>query len=77
MQHADTGGLRRARGAERRETFVPIYNATEHDIESLQAKWATPTPEDAHAILSQPDITVTNESDKEMQLLKLHKLQAL
>ena len=32
MQHADTGGLRRAQGAERRENFVPIYNATENDI---------------------------------------------
>ena len=76
MQHADTGGLRRAQGAERRETFVAIYNATDNDIKSLQAKWAAPTPKDAHAILSQPDITVTNKSDKIIQLQKLLKLQA-
>ena len=43
----------------------------------LVKMWATKTPEQAHATLSLRDIQVTNQSDKELQLGKLLKLNEL
>ena len=77
QQQATTGGLRPAQGVEKRATFVTIYNGREETVRMLEAQWAAPTPAEAHAILSQPDVTVTNESDKTLQLEKLLKLQEL
>ena len=34
-------------------------------------------PEEAHEILKEPDVTVTNQSDKEVNLDKLLKLKGL
>ena len=39
--------------------------------------WATKTTGEAHEILAQPDVTVTNQSDKLAQLPKLLRLDAL
>ena len=36
--------------------------------------WADKTPEEAYGILKQPDVTVTNQSDKDAQLPKIHML---
>ena len=36
--------------------------------------WANKSPEEAHEILSQPDVKVTNASDKDVQLGKLIEL---
>lgn len=36
--------------------------------------WADRTPQQAHEILALPDVSVTNQSDKEMQLSKLIQL---
>ena len=77
MQQATSGGLRRAVGVERRETFVPIYNGTQLAVQLLEEQWATPTPMQAIEILRKPDVTVTNLSDKELQLQKLGQLDAL
>ena len=42
--------------------------------EGLVAMWATKTPEEAHEILKEPDVTVTNQKDKSVQLAKLLRL---
>ena len=42
--------------------------------EGLKALWATRTPQQAYDLLKEPDVTVTNQSDKDMQLDKLLKL---
>ncbi len=39
--------------------------------------WADKTPGEAYAVLSQPDVVVTNEGDKTTQLRKLEKLDQL
>ena len=38
--------------------------------------WATQTPDEAYAYLSKPDVTVTNQSDKDKQLPKIKALNA-
>lgn len=45
--------------------------------EGLFAMWAQRTPAEAHAILASPDVSVTNQSDKEVQLPKLMTLDEL
>ena len=77
MQQVTGEGLRPAPPDERRCTIACIHNADENDKKKLEDTWATKTPEEAHAVLSKPDIHVTNQSDKEAQLPKLLKLSAL
>ena len=69
--------LRRAVGAECRETFVPIYNGTATAVKLLEEQWRDVKPLEARAILARPDVTVTNQSDKDMQLPKLKQLDEL
>ena len=38
--------------------------------------WLNKTPEDAAIILARPDVKVTNQKDKDMQIPKLHRLHA-
>ena len=71
MQEPTAKGLRPAPPAKKRHTIVPIYNATESLGRTLEEMWADKTPEEAMAVLSRPDVTVTNESDKIVQLGKL------
>ena len=40
----------------------------------LVDEWGTKTATEAHAVLKQPDVKVTNQSDKDVQLPKLLKL---
>ena len=42
-------------------------------VDGLLAMWSIKTPEQAHALLSMPDVTVTNQSDKDEQLPKVLK----
>jgi hypothetical protein len=38
---------------------------------ALLSMWSTSTPHEAHDFLKQPDVIVTNQSDKDIQLDKL------
>ena len=44
--------------------------------EALTGMWVDKTAQQAHDILTKPDVTVTNESDKVGQLPKIEKLDA-
>ena len=74
MQQPTASGLRPAGEDERRWTIVPIYGASEIFARGLEDMWAKRTPAQAFEVLSQPDVTVTNASDKVVQLEKLIKL---
>ena len=72
MQEASPAGLRGAPPATRRCTIVCLWNAQpKYQGEQLIEMWASKSPEEAHQMLSQPDVTVTNTRDKEMQLPKI------
>lgn len=71
MQTATKDGLRPATVAERRCEITPIYNTTQNMAEALTAIWATKSPAEAFATLAKPDVTVTNQSDKDGQLPKI------
>ena len=52
-----------------------LHNATTGTEDAkLVQMWSHVTPEQAHALLSKPDVTVTNQGDKEMQLDKIATL---
>ena len=51
-----------------------ILNANSMVVHSLQDMWRGKTPKDAIEALEMPDVTVTNQSDKVMQLKKLKEL---
>ena len=80
MQHMTPGGLKPAVGTmNERHHIMCIQNAaaqaelyTRVQVEN----WATKPPHEAHAFLSRPDVTVTNQSDKEGQLPKIKALDA-
>ncbi|EOD33510.1 hypothetical protein EMIHUDRAFT_229658 [Emiliania huxleyi CCMP1516] len=81
MQFATPDGLKPAVGTKNeRHHIVCIQNAAEqselHEKMLIQS-WATKTPEQAHAFLSKPDVTVTNQSDKKGQLPKIKELDAV
>ena len=61
--------------SERRDAIICIHNAdSEFDPPKLRRMWGKKTADKAHAVLARPDVTVTNQRDKELQLLKLQKL---
>ena len=66
--------MRSASEANRRCVIECIHNANEYTKLGLIDMWSNKTPEEAHEILSKPDVTVTNQSDKDAQLPKLLKL---
>ena len=73
-------GLTNASEEERRVTVCCIHGA--RAVSALQEKalvdlLAYKTPQEAHALLSNPDVAVTNQSDKEEQLPKLMQLNEL
>ena len=67
-------GLDRESGADQRYTVTCIHNAPPAFEKGLFDMWSQRTPEQAHAILMKPDVEVTNQSDKIVQLEKLAKL---
>ena len=61
-------------GAER-HTIRSIYNAIQGtDDKRLEQMWANRSHQEAYATLSRPDVSVTNQSDKEGQLPKIEQL---
>ena len=71
MQEPTAKGSRPAPPEKKRHTIVPIYNASELLGRVLEETWANKTPDEAMPVHSRPDVTVTNESDKVVQLGKL------
>ena len=78
MQYATPSGLKSAVSTENvRHHIVCIQNAAaqaESFTKLLVDQWAKKTPEQAHAFLSKPDVTVTNQGDKDGQLPKIKAL---
>ena len=78
MQFATPKGLKPAVGTKNaRHHVVCIQNAaaqSELYSKALVDNWAKKTPEEAHDFLSKPDVTVTNQSDKDGQLPKIKGL---
>ena len=78
MQFATPKGLRSAVGNTRNERhhIVPIQAAAQSGTFTnvLIDQWATKTPQQAFEFLSKPDVTVTNQSDKDGQLPKIASL---
>ena len=75
MQQPSSDGLISAPDdSTRRWTTVPIYNASEHEAAGLERLWRHKSAGQAHAVLSKPDVTVTNATDKLIQLGKLEQL---
>ena len=72
MQQTTPAGLKPATRNQRRCAIACIHNATEgaEDVK-LTNMWAARTPAEAHGVLSAPDVVVTNQSDKEIQLAKI------
>jgi len=56
---------------------VPIHQATEALAVELVRMWAGRSVDEAIETLASPDVTVTNQSDKELQLYKLRELDSL
>ena len=80
MQFATPNGLKSAVGTvNARYHIVCIQGAAEQAelyTKALVDTWATKTPQQAFDFLSKPDVTVTNQSDKEGQLPKIKALDA-
>jgi hypothetical protein len=80
MQFATPNGLKSAVGAKyARHHIVCIQNASDQSelyTKALVDTWASKTPQQAFYFLSKPDVTVTNQSDKQGQLPKIKALDA-
>jgi hypothetical protein len=80
MQVATPDGLKSAVGTKNaRYHIVCIQGAAEQAelyTKALVDTWATKTPQQAFDFLSKPDVTVTNQTDKEVQLSKIKALDA-
>ena len=63
-----------ARTEEQRFDIIPIHGANALMGDGLKVMWAERAPQEAHDLLKEPDVTVTNQSDKDVQLEKLLKL---
>ena len=78
MQFATPNGLKTAVGTlNERQHIVAIQNAAAQSdmfTKMLIDQWADKTPQQAFEFLSKPDVTVTNQSDKDGQLLKIKLL---
>ena len=78
MQFATPDGLVSAVDTKNeRFDIICIQNAATnaaHHVQGLINIWAAKTPQEAFEILSKPDITVTNQSDKDNQLPKIATL---
>ena len=77
MQRVSRAGLQPGVAlGQRRFTIVPIHNAPNALEQVLIELWADKDPRQVYDILSSPDITVTNQRDKNVQLPKVLKLNA-
>lgn len=71
MQTVTAEGLRPSPEGKRRYKIVPIYGANAGYASGLEQMWAERTPEEVVEVLSQPDVSVTNASDKQSTLSAL------
>ena len=67
-------GLDQADETERRCVIKCIHNAPAALKDALTDEWGSKTANEAYDVLKQPDVKVTNQSDKEIQLPKLKAL---
>lgn len=74
LQEATPDGLTPAPEQRQRADPWPIHSATDALARSLLEMWRTKSPKDAYAVLKQPDVRVTNQSDKDTHLPKILKL---
>ena len=78
MQHATPDGLKPAVGTRNERHHVVCTQNAASQVELctslLVDQWSSKTPQQAHAFLSSPDVTVTNQGDKDVQLPKIKKL---
>ena len=74
LQAVSADGLVSEEPAKRRLTVRTVHNAPSMVGELLTAMWSQKSVEEAHAVLAQPDVTVTNQADKEAMLPKLRQL---
>jgi len=77
LQTCTSTGLVHESGRQSRASLVRLHNAPPSMEDALFSMWANKTPAQAHEILAQPDVTVTNRSDKDVQLAKITKLNDL
>lgn len=77
FQTCTSQGLTHASDQQRRATTMRLHNAPPGFEDTLYGMWANKTPAQAHEILSKPDVTVTNSSDKVVQLKKIATLDKL
>jgi hypothetical protein len=59
-----------------RVTIMTLHNLPPSMGGVLVDEWSNKTPDEAHAILAGQDVTVTNQSDKVIQLDKLKVLNS-
>ena len=71
FQHPSATGLKPATAEQRRCEIVCVHNAPQTLRETLLHLWANKSTREAHEVLGKPDITVTNQSDKNTQMAKL------
>lgn len=77
MQVVSVHGLMPAPNkATMRCTICPILGANSNMADGLLAMWSARSPREAHDLLANDDVSVTNQSDKEVQLLKILELDA-
>ena len=75
LQAGSSSGLMEAPAARQRWSVTCLHNASKGaEDEKLRQMWRSITPSQAYALLSKPDVTVTNQSDKEVQLQKIERL---
>ena len=76
MQDASASGLVSAHVADKRCFIRCVHGAPEALIESLVEEWSGCTAQRAFDKLSAPDVHVTNQSDKDLQLPKIIELDS-
>ena len=74
LQAVSARGLSPAQEGKRRCKVEPTFNATAEDGARLLRMWKDKSPWQAYDLLSLPDVTVTNQKDKSVQLAKLLRL---
>jgi len=75
FREVTANGLDSTSEEERRDAIICIHNANpKYDPPKLRDMWGDQTAEKAYAILEKPDVKVTNQKDKDIQLPKLKKL---
>jgi len=74
MHTASINGLVSTSDAAKRWVAKPIYSASDHEVVGLERLWRERSVAEALKVLCRPDVSVTNLSDKRIQLEKLEQL---